>query len=236
MSQKNKFYFDMISRSSHKIGALLTVIKEGISLVLEETAGRINQTQKKSLIFSERAVNRLIQLISDFIDLEKILNQEIRFRKEKVNLYQLLNDICESIKHELSMKNVAFKNKLSPIVLSLVYVDYDKTSRAIANIMEDIIRYTPEGGQIHISGTENNDVEISIKSDSIVKSVVGYDNLLNEENIENLLKDNKISFNMVMAKVVIESQGGKINLLSSQNNKNEIIFSIPKYTRRYRVE
>ncbi|MFH1239356.1 MAG: HAMP domain-containing sensor histidine kinase [bacterium] len=229
MPAQDKITFELISRASHRIGALLTVIKEGISLVSEETAGRINTTQQKSLLFSQRAVNRLTQLITDLIDLEKILKQEIKLRKEKVNINELINNVCEVIREEAAVKNISLKNKLSAD-LAAGYIDRDKTARALINLIEDIIKFTPVGGHIDVSAGENDHIEISVKSSSVVKGIAGYGALPPiDKPIADLLENNKISLNIIIAKALIQSQGGNIKLSRSNENGNEINLDIPKF-------
>ncbi len=257
MQEENRFCFDIISYASHKIGSLLTVAKEGISLVSEETTGKINDVQKKSLLSSARAINRLTQLISDLIDLEKIINRKIKFRNEKINLYELIDYVCDYIQVEAGHKQISLENKLSvrlrlptarlrrpdePVfskpadILSLVYVDRDKTLRSIINLLEYIIKFSFEKSQICITGHDsvNNSntefIEISIKSSRIIKNFINYDNSLSiSRDIQTLLKDENINLNLIIAKALIECQGGQIKLLSVEDDKGEIIFSIRKY-------
>jgi signal transduction histidine kinase len=229
MPEQDKFNFDMVSRASHRIGALLTVIKEGISIVSEETVGKVNANQKKSLLFSQRAVNRLTQVVTDLIDLEKILVKEIKSRKEKTEPYELVNSLCESMREEAALKDIALINQLTANP-GTVYIDRDKISRAMVNLIEDIIKYTPPGGHIYISSAGNDKVEISIKSDNVIKGMFGYTNFPSlEAELKDLLKNNKISLNIIIAKALIETEGGRVKLLKSKDNVNEIIFDIPRY-------
>ncbi len=229
MEEEKAFYFDIISRSSHKIGALLTVIKEGISLVFEETTGKINNSQRKSLSISNRAVNRLVQLMSDLIDFENIVTKKINFRKEKINIYDLINYVCNFFQEELEIKNICLENRLSDS-LALVYADRDKTLRAIINLIEDILKFTPAGSKIYIIGTENNSIEVSIRSESIIKNLASCNESSGfDETIESLLKKEKLPLNIIIAKALIESQGGKTRLFRDKNSRNEVIFNIPKY-------
>jgi len=63
---------DFVSHVSHELRTPLTAVKEGISIVCDESAGPLNAEQKDFLQTAESSINRLIRLINNILDLQKI--------------------------------------------------------------------------------------------------------------------------------------------------------------------
>ncbi|MFH1783900.1 MAG: hypothetical protein ABH868_03265 [bacterium] len=230
MSENRKQLFALVSKSSHKIGALLTIIKEGMSLVYGGEEGSVNHAQQRALLIANNAIVRLTHMVSDLIDLEKILSGDIIFRKEETKVYDLISYIGKSIHHELDIKKIAFKNTVSESVCS-VYIDRDKTKRAIANILEEMLKVTPEESTITVCAKEEEQVVISLKSESIMKNTPAvFTSDMLKDNIETLLVNDKAHINIIIAKAIIEQQGGHMDLLKEEGNYNHIIFRLPRYS------
>ncbi len=65
--QPEKKIFDIISNISHDLRTPLTSIKESILLVLDRTAGEINQNQERFLKIAKNNVERLENIIKNLL-------------------------------------------------------------------------------------------------------------------------------------------------------------------------
>ena len=68
----NEIKSEFVSMVSHELKTPLTITKAGIQAVLSEALGSVTERQKKILYMGVNAVNRLVRLIQDLLDIAKI--------------------------------------------------------------------------------------------------------------------------------------------------------------------
>ncbi|MBU3957664.1 MAG: hypothetical protein KKB25_01175, partial [Nanoarchaeota archaeon] len=66
--------------------------KEAISVVLERTAGDLNNKQEEILSLANDTIDRLILVTSNLLDISKLEAGKIELKKEFVDIADLIND------------------------------------------------------------------------------------------------------------------------------------------------
>ncbi len=156
-----------ISIVSHELRTSLAAIKEGVSIVFDGMAGRLNKEQKKFLNIAKRNVDRLSVLINDVLDFQKL-------ETNRMNLDIQDNDIKEVVSevHE-TMALYAKKNKVELSLelaegLSEAKFDRAKINQALTNLVGNAIKFTPEKGKISINVyLRNEELVISVSDTGI---------------------------------------------------------------------
>jgi len=154
------------SMVSHELRTPLTAIKESISIVMDGTAGELNEEQRGFLDISKRNVDRLARLINDVLDYQKLESGKFEFHFQE-------NDINEIIKEtENTMVSVA-KEKGLDIILNLgsnlpkIQCDKDKIIQVLTNLLSNAIKFTEKGSITIISEKRDNAIELKIKDAGI---------------------------------------------------------------------
>jgi PAS domain S-box-containing protein len=135
-----------ISTVSHELRTPLAAMKEGIAIVLDEVAGRINEKQKKFLDIAKRNVDRLEAMINDVLDFQ-------RLEAGKVNLDIQSNDIKEvALEVHETMVLYAEKNGVELLLgladnLPEAKFDRDRIVQILINLIGNAIKFSPKGGQ-----------------------------------------------------------------------------------------
>ena len=156
-----------ISIVSHELRTSLAAIKEGVSIVFDGMAGRLNKEQKKFLNIAKRNVDRLSVLINDVLDFQKL-------ETNRMNLDIQDNDIKEVVSeaHE-TMALYAKKNKVELSLelaeeLSEAKFDRAKINQVLTNLVGNAIKFTPEKGKVSINvHLQNEELVISISDTGI---------------------------------------------------------------------
>jgi len=73
---------DFISKISHDLRTPLAVIKESILLVADETAGPLNEKQKRMLQLANENIERLTNIVVNLLDVSKLGSKHNPARKE----------------------------------------------------------------------------------------------------------------------------------------------------------
>lgn len=144
---------------SHELRTPLTTIRgiiEGISndMISEEE-------KAKGLDLASNETRRLIRLVNENLDYEKIRSNQIELHKQDIQLVELF----EIIKDQLGDMGAQRNNK---IVISaqpdvILHADYDRLTQILINITKNSIQFT-ENGVISLRGFDHNEhivIEIS---------------------------------------------------------------------------
>jgi len=161
MEMKSQF----ISTVSHELRTPLASMKEGIAIVLDEVAGKLNGKQKKFLGIAKRNVDRLQVLISDVLDFQKIEAGGMKLDIQSNNIEEVVSEVYET------MALYAEKNEVE---LSLEFAeelpkakfDRAKITQVIANLISNAIKFTPEKGRISVSIQHQSEELIITVSDT----------------------------------------------------------------------
>lgn len=137
---------------SHDLRTPLTTIR-GYTEALDE--GRIapeDTSRIANVIHRESA--RLGRLVEDLMLLSRIESREFGLRPESVDLGGHLKGIAEAFRGKAAEAGVEMSIEVAEI--SKVQIDPDRVAQVVGNLLENALRYTPEGGSVSLSLSEDD--------------------------------------------------------------------------------
>jgi len=152
---------DLVANVSHELRTPVSSIK-GYAETLLEGKVENEDTKKEFLNIIYQDSNRLANLIDDLLDLSKIESDKMKMEFEPVEIPPILNR-CISIL-EKSAKDKLLSIKLNvPDKLPKVLGDQGRLLQVLLNLLDNAIKYTPEGMSVTISAArKENVVQIDI--------------------------------------------------------------------------
>lgn len=145
----NKVKSDFISTVSHELRTPLAIVKQLVALIFDETAGPINNKQREIIKRVEANTERLKKLIDDLLDMSRIERDKLELRYSLVNLNDLLKDSADFYKNLAKEKGIDLSYHLPAKDINL-FVDADRINQAVANFINNAIKFTEEGGKISV--------------------------------------------------------------------------------------
>ena len=121
-------------------------MKGYISLILEGTYGKLNPKIKEKLESTQKANQRLINLINDFLDITQFQVGKDILNKKEVQIEDLINQVIEELKPEAKEKKIYLKFEKPKIPFPKLNLDPEKLKEVIFNIVDNGIKYTSKGG------------------------------------------------------------------------------------------
>ncbi len=123
--------------------------------------GDFSDEAKSLLEIAHNNTDRLVRLISDMLDLQKIESGRIKMNMEKINL-------DETIKRSLDeMSGFATQNKVSLAALKNnvdAIGDADRILQVLDNLISNAIKHSPEGAEVTVSAKKaGNSIIVSVK-------------------------------------------------------------------------
>jgi len=147
-----KMRSEFVANISHELRTPLTSI-QGFVETLKE--GAINDPEKAQYFLEiiEKQSNRLNNLIEEVLQLSKIESQEIAMNLQSIDLRDLIDKIISEFKKKIEQKDHKIKINISP-QLPLVKADPEQIEVVFRNLLDNAVKYTPNGGEIYISALE----------------------------------------------------------------------------------
>ena len=147
---------------SHELRTPLTSIKEGICIVLDKTAGTINEDQQKYLDIASRNVDRLSRLINSVLDFQSLESGKMKFRMEENNINEVAREVWETMLPMAKKKNLSLVCQLDEKLPRAIF-DKDKIIEVLTNLVHNAIKFTENGSITIRSGKENNFIQVKVE-------------------------------------------------------------------------
>ncbi len=132
---------------SHELKTPLAIIRGEIDLALRRSRSPETLTQTLQVIGEE--VNEMIRLVDDLMLLVRSDARQLRFEKKVLSLETLLSQISERFRERAEKKRIKFESSLNSDIS--VVGDDVYLKRLFSNLLDNAIKFTPDGGHVAVS-------------------------------------------------------------------------------------
>ncbi len=113
---------------------------------------RLTPAVAAHLFKQARNQTRIIdRLITDLLQVRRSNEKELPIQPQKTDLGKLCLEILEELRDRYTAKSLKIEKDI-PQDLPFVYADPERIRQVLMNLLDNAIKYTPEGGTISISG------------------------------------------------------------------------------------
>jgi heavy metal sensor kinase len=139
--------------ASHELKTPLTILKGEVEVTLRKR--RTSEEYEQTLNSNLEEINRMSQIVDDLLFLSRADIGEIRLNKEEINLTEILNELVIHMNILARAKNIRIKTSNHHGDIHL-FGDALRIRELFLNLIENGIKYTEDGGSIHITLTKEN--------------------------------------------------------------------------------
>ena len=152
----------LMAQISHEIRTPLNGIKGFGELLLDESTGELNEVQKKYLTKMLDSTEKLSQIVERVLDWAKLESKQSQLTIEEVQLNYLLWEVIELLSQKAQQKNITLTlNAPQTIILQ---ADGGRLREIIINLVDNSLKYTPQGGKVEVSAQiEDDKLLLSVK-------------------------------------------------------------------------
>jgi signal transduction histidine kinase len=143
---KNEF----VSLVSHELRTPLTSIIGSLGLVAGGATGAISENSKSMIEIAYRNSERLLNLINDILDIDKLESGKMRFNCRALEIMPLIEQALESNAGYAGKYHVKFTINHS-LPKTMVCVDSDRFIQVMSNLISNAAKYSPTAGTVEIS-------------------------------------------------------------------------------------
>lgn len=141
---------EFVSMVSHELRTPLTSIKGFVDLMVAGELGPLTTVQQEYLGLVKNNADRLVALINDLLDLSRIEAGRIELTLSPIVLPPLLEMMVNSLRPQFEGKGQTLVVEIEPELPS-IEGDRDRLFQIITNLLSNAHKYTPAGGQIHLT-------------------------------------------------------------------------------------
>ncbi len=230
--QMEQMKAEFISTVSHELRTPLTSIKGSLGMVNSGILGELPEKAQRMITLAHNNTERLILLVNDLLDMEKIQAGKMDLHLEKINLTQLVRDSIEA--------NQAYAHNLSVEVVLLdshqdcfVKADKNRLMQVMANLISNAAKYSPQNQQVEISLlTDKLSITVSIKDygSGIPKEYHAkmFQKFTQVDSSDTRQKGGT-GLGLNITKAIVEHHGGHINFNSELNKGSTFFFVLPAW-------
>jgi signal transduction histidine kinase len=162
LKDKDRLRRELISNISHDLRTPIASL-QGYLETLDTRSDRLTPSERKAIL--EKAVRlilRLGKLVAELLELARLDSLDLVAEKEPFPLADLVNDILVDFQEPAHRKHIQLSANIDENA-GLVNGDLRLLDRAIQNIIDNALKFTPDNGQVTVSLTGTGDkVQLSV--------------------------------------------------------------------------
>jgi two-component system phosphate regulon sensor histidine kinase PhoR len=140
---------DFVANVSHELRTPITAIR-GYAETLQGGALTDANVAPKMVDIIHRQSERLSELVEDLLELSRLESREVKLRVEDVPLALVASRAAEVVRHKAQGKRITLELNVPPELV--VQGDERGLEQVLLNLLDNAVKYTPEGGRVTVTG------------------------------------------------------------------------------------
>lgn len=147
---------EFISVVSHELRTPLTAIRGSLGLMATAMSSSLPEKALQLVDIGYRNCERLIVLVNDILDMEKLAANRMVFESRNCDLISLLRQSLEANAPYAQKFGVTFALDVPDDTIE-VFLDQNRLAQVLANLMSNAVKFSPPAGSIDISVSRSED-------------------------------------------------------------------------------
>ena len=225
---------NFVSNVSHELRTPLTSIKS-YTEALVDGAWENKEIAPGFLKVIETETDRMMRMITDLLNLSRMDQNRLALEKEFINMNELVVHIVN--RFEMVLQSEPYRDKNYRILTDItqrdlwVELDQDKMTQVLDNIINNAIKYSPDGGRIIVRLMETHtDIIVSVSDEGLGISRKDIPHLFDRFYRVDKARSRAMGgsgLGLAIAQEVIQLHGGKIWVNSIENKGSTFFVSLP---------
>ncbi len=152
MERIDKSKSAFISVAAHELKTPITLI-EGYASMMDDTLQQGAAENLSSLLNGmNKGIGRLRSIVEDMIDVSMIDNELLQLNFQPAQIAQIVDTLCLEVQATARKRNLTMDIQDFDGNKQWIYMDAARIMQAMRNVLNNAIKYTPDGGTITIDG------------------------------------------------------------------------------------
>ena len=222
---------EFVSMVSHELRTPLTSILGSLGLVSAGVTGNLPDQSKNMVDIAYKNSERLLKLINDILDIDKIESGKMRFDLQPLEIMPLIQQSLESNAGYGKQYNVNFL-VTHGLPEAKVTVEADRFIQVMSNLMSNAAKFSPEGATVEINVQRHvKNLRVSVRDygsgipDSFKEKVFQQ---FSQADSSDSRQKGGTGLGLSICKAMIEKMGGEIAFENQEGGGTLFYFDLPE--------
>jgi PAS domain S-box-containing protein len=219
---------EFLSIASHELRTPVTSIKGYTQLAKTLIRENDLRTSEEYLDIALDQIDRMSRLILELLDVSRIETGRLEIRREPISWTTFVSDVVH--RHHIALSERRFQLSL-PVGHKRVLGDRDRLEQVLGNLMENAVKYSPDGSEILVSVEDRGDQVVT----SVADRGIGIPTDELGQVFERFHRGRHVSstnygglgLGLYITKQIVERHGGAIWVDSREGQGTTFSFSLP---------
>ena len=223
---------EFISVVSHELRTPLTSIQGSLSLLLGGAVGAFDEKVQKLLSIAESNCGRLVRLVNDILDIQKIEAGKMVFDLKPLTLEKLVREAIAANQMYAEKYGVSIHFDAGPAGIQ-VNADQGRLMQVLTNLISNAVKFSLQGGVISISITPRKKlVRVNIKdtgsgiAPEFQKKIF---EKFSQADASNTRQKGGTGLGLTISKAIIERMSGQLAFTSEVDVGSNFYFDLPNW-------
>lgn len=221
---------EFVSNVSHELRTPLTTMRSYLEALLDG-AWEDKKIAPNFLTVTQTETDRMIRMVNDLLQLSRMDNKEHALKKVRVDFITFMNQVIDRFEMNLESQEHMTLERQLPEGPFFVWIDRDKMTQVLDNIISNAIKYSPGGGVIEFKAAKlRQQLLVSIRDEGL-----GIDYDKTDKIFERFYRTDKArtrklggtGLGLAISKEIVEAHYGRIWAESELGKGTTILFTLP---------
>jgi signal transduction histidine kinase len=138
---------DFLTVAAHELRTPLTPLSMYLQSI-DRRLARGQQVEAELVSKARRQVDRLGRLVEDLLDVSRLESRRMHLGATELDLNELVDDVVADFRAQTRNHDIVFHRVPTAV---LVQADQERIEQVLVNLLQNAIKYSPQGGQILVS-------------------------------------------------------------------------------------
>lgn len=225
---------EFFSIASHELRTPLAAIRGNAAMLQEYFGDKLEDADMREMIEDMRASSvRLIKIVNDFLDVSRLEQRRVEFKKESLDLVLLIKEFLKDLEGTADERGLYLKFVEPKVEIPRATGDRDRVREVVINLVGNAIKFTDKGGATVETKKRGDFIKVFINDTG---TGIPKDNQkllfrkFQQAGEKILTRDvtQGTGLGLYISKLLIEGMGGKIALEKTEEGEGSTFsFSLP---------
>jgi two-component system sensor histidine kinase VicK len=222
---------EFIATVSHELRTPLTSLRAALGLVASGALEKRPEKIPQMLDIALANCDRLVRLVNDIVDFERIGSGTLPLHKSEWNAIDLLRRAMDPERSAASRAGLTFRIDVQPVD---VWVDGDRILQVMGNLIRNAIKFSEKGGEIRLGARATSETEVTFEvQDQGAGIPEDKLDLIFERFQQADASDSRMQggtgLGLALCRGIINQHGGRIWAKSSPGSGSTFYFTVEQY-------
>ena len=223
---------EFVSTVSHELRTPLTSIRGSLGILAGGVAGPLTDKVRSFIDIAKDNCERLIRLINDILDMEKIESGKMSFQLQALDLMELVERTVKANEGFAAQHHVRLQ-VVSSLADAKVHADSDRLAQVLTNLISNACKFSPAESSVDIAlGAEGERFRVAVSDHGPGISEAFRLRIFqkfSQEDSSDLRKKGGTGLGLSISRAIVEGLGGQIGFDTETGKGSTFYFYLPQW-------